>query len=422
MIALIDCNNFFCSVERTFHAGLSHKPVCVLSSNDGCVVALSQEAKDLGIKRGVPLFKIKNIVERNDVKIFSSNMYLYATMSKRISHILRESVSKVERYSIDECFCYLNGYDALFDMEGYMRSVADKIRLWTDVPVSIGVAPTKTLAKIGSKFAKKHKGYSSVCLIDNEEKRRKALSLFDLEDVWGIGRQTLDKLRNYGVFSTLDFADKKESWVKARFTLPTLKTWKELNGFACIDTSEIIQKQRLCTSRSFGDMVSDLPSLKASVASFADSCANKLRGQDSLAGSVTVFVMSNRFRKDLPQYFNYHTVYFPIATADTLEIADTAISALCQIFKKGILYKKSGVILRDISNAQVIQQHLFDTIKNRSKRMSLMKTIDTLNQNYGLKKIHLAVEGPSQQAWHCKSEFCSGNYMSNVNELLTIHI
>lgn len=340
MIALIDCNNFFCSVERTFHAGLSHKPVCVLSSNDGCVVALSQEAKDLGIKRGVPLFKIKNIVERNDVKIFSSNMYLYATMSKRISHILRESVSKVERYSIDECFCYLNGYDALFDMEGYMRSIADK----------------------------------------------------------------------------------KESWVKARFTLPTLKTWKELNGFACIDTSEIIQKQRLCTSRSFGDMVSDLPSLKASVASFADSCANKLRGQDSLAGSVTVFVMSNRFRKDLPQYFNYHTVYFPIATADTLEIADTAISALCQIFKKGILYKKSGVILRDISNAQVIQQHLFDTIKNRSKRMSLMKTIDTLNQNYGLKKIHLAVEGPSQQAWHCKSEFCSGNYMSNVNELLTIHI
>lgn len=422
MVALVDCNNFFCSVERVFCAGLRNKPVCVAGSNDGIIVALTQEAKALGLKRGDPVFKVKDIVGKNDVKIFSTNMTLYAAMSKRITNILRNSVQRVENYSIDESFCYLDGYDKMGNIEDYMREVAQKIRLWTDIPVSVGIAPTKTLAKVGSKFAKKYKGYRSVCLIDSEEKRRKALSLFDLADVWGIGRQTLKKLNYYGVHTTLDFSDKKESWVKSRFNLPIVQTWKELNGIPCIDTTEVVQKQSICTSRSFGEMVTDFDSLKSSVVSFASSCANKLRGQHSLAKSVTVFVMTNRFREDLPQYGNSQTEYLNIPTSDTLEIVNTAISALKKIYLDGIYYKKSGVILSEISKADCIQQYLFDDIPNRPERTALMKVIDNINQSYGVNKICIGTVSGGEQSWYNKSENKSANYLTNIDEILTIKI
>ncbi len=422
MVALVDCNNFFCSVERVFCAGLRNKPVCVAGSNDGIIVALTQEAKALGLKRGDPVFKVKDIVTKNNVKIFSTNMTLYAAMSKRITNILRDSVLRVENYSIDESFCYLDGYERIGNIEDYMREVVKRIALWTDIPVSVGIAPTKTLAKVGSKFAKKYKGYRSVCLIDSEEKRRKALSLFDLADVWGIGRQTLKKLNYYGVYTTIDFSDKKESWVKGHFNLPVLQTWRELNGIPCIDTSEVIQKQSICTSRSFGEMVTDLDSLKSSVVSFASSCANKLRGQHSLAKAVTVFVTTNRFREDLPQYGNSQTEYLNIPTSDTLEIVNAAIAALKKIYLDGIHYKKSGVILSEISKAGCIQQYLFDDIRNRSERMALMKAIDNINQSYGVNKICIGTAGGGEQSWHNKSENRSGNYLTNLDDILTVKI
>ncbi len=422
MVALVDCNNFFCSVERVFCAGLRNKPVCVAGSNDGIIVALTQEAKALGLKRGDPVFKVKDIVTKNNVKIFSTNMTLYAAMSKRITNILRDSVLRVENYSIDESFCYLDGYERIGNIEDYMREVVKRIALWTDIPVSVGIAPTKTLAKVGSKFAKKYKGYRSVCFIDSEEKRRKALSLFDLADVWGIGRQTLKKLNYYGVYTTIDFSDKKESWVKSHFNLPVLQTWRELNGIPCIDTSEVIQKQSICTSRSFGEMVTDLDSLKSSVVSFASSCANKLRGQHSLAKAVTVFVATNRFREDLPQYGNSQTEYLNIPTSDTLEIVNAAIAALKKIYLDGIHYKKSGVILSEISKTGYIQQNLFDDIRNRSERMALMKAIDNINQSYGVNKICIGTAGGGEQSWHNKSENRSGNYLTNLDDILTVKI
>ena len=224
MIALVDCNSFFCSVEKVFHPGLKGKPVCVLSNNDGCIVALTPEAKALGLHRGDPIFKVKSVVEANHVTVFSTNMQLYAAMSKRVTSILRKSVARVENYSIDEIFCYLDGYEKYFDLTEFMRNVADRIQLWTDIPVSVGIAPSKTLAKMGSKFAKQYKGYRSVCMIDTEEKRRKALALFDLADVWGIGRQTLKKLNYFGVTTPLEFADKSETWVKSHFSKPGYQT------------------------------------------------------------------------------------------------------------------------------------------------------------------------------------------------------
>ena len=422
MIALVDCNSFFCSVEKVFHPGLDGKPVCVLSSNDGCIVALTPEAKVLGLHRGDPLFKVKDIVDANNVVIFSTNMQLYAAMSKRVTNIMRRYVSHVENYSIDESFCYLDGYERVYDIEDFMRSLAERIKLWTDIPVSIGVAPTKTLAKVGSKFAKKYKGYRSVCMIDSDEKRRKALEMFELKDIWGVGRRMLDKLHYYGITTPLQFADMKESWVKARFAKPLCQTWMELNGTPCIDTSEIVRNKSICTSRSFGEMIGDFTSLKSSVAVFASSCANKLRAQHAVASAVTVFVCSNRFRRDLNQYANASTCYLETPTADTIEITNAAIKLLSEIYVPGIMYKKTGVILSDISDDSAVQQQLFDNITNRKERNELMKTIDRLNHRYGLKTVHLMAEGERKQQWTVKSEHRSRNYLTDINDILTIKI
>ena len=422
MYALVDCNSFFCSVEKVFHPGLEGKPVCVLSNNDGCIVALTPEAKRLGLRRGDPIFKVQDIVRKHGVALFSTNMQLYAAMSKRVTNILRKSIHHIENYSIDESFCSLKGYDTHFDLVDLMRGVADRIKLWTDIPVSVGIAPTKTLAKVANKFAKKYEGYRSVCMIDNEEKRIKALSLFDLADVWGIGRQTLNKLNYLGVTTPLELADKSESWVRTHFHKPGVQTWMELNGLPCIDTSEVVQNRTICTSRSFGEMVSDLPSLKASVALFAGSCANKLRGQNAGARSVTVFICSNRFRDDLPQYGNSALYTFVTPTSDTLEITGAALKMLEQIYRPGIRYKKSGVIVGDIVSMSMLQMNLFDPISNRKERSDLMKAIDAINHRYGLKTIKLLAEGEDEQIWKAKCAFRSPNYLTDINEIPTIKI
>ena len=422
MIALVDCNSFFCSVEKVFHPGLNGKPVCVLSCNDGCIIALTPEAKALGLRRGDPIFKEKEVVEQYGVKLFSTNMMLYAAMSKRVNNILRSSVPRSETYSIDESFLYLDGLEKYYNLEDYMRRVVEKVRLYTDIPVSVGIASTKTLAKVGSRFAKQYKGYRSVCMIDSEEKRRKALKLVKLAEVWGIGKQTLARLNYLGITTPLEFADKKESWVRSHFAKPGVQTWKELNGIPCIDTAEVAQRQTICTSRSFGNMVTDYDELQASVASFAASCANKLRGQHSLTSAVTVFVSSNRFREDIPLYANEQTRMLFIPTSDTIEITQAALAVLKEIYREGICYKKAGVILGHITDASCMQQHLFDEVKNRPERMQLMKSIDALNHRFGLRKIHLAVEGEEKQTWHGKSEYRSGNYLSDIQEILTIKI
>ena len=422
MFALVDCNSFFCSVEKVFHPGLDGRPVCVLSSNDGCIVALTPEAKAVGLHRGDPIFKMKDIVEKHQVILFSTNMPLYAAMSRRVTSILRLSVHHVENYSIDESFCDLQSFGEHFDLTKLMREVRQRIKLWTDIPVSIGIAPSKTLAKMGSKFAKQYQGYRGVCMIDTEEKRRKALEIFALSDVWGIGRRTLEVLNYYGVHTPLQFADKKESWVRAHFHQPGVQTWMELNGIPCIDTSEVIRNQNICTSRSFGDMVSDLPSLKASVASFASSCANKLRGQQSLCQSVTVFVSSNSFRADLPQYGNAATVLLATPTADTLEINKAAMQCLESVYLPGIMYKKSGVLLGKISPAYPAQMELFNSPVRRMRRENLMHALDDINQRYGAKTLHLAVEDCGHQPWHVKCEHRSPNYLTDINEILTIRI
>ena len=271
-----------------------------------------------------------------------------------------------------------------------------------------------------SKFAKQYKGYRGVCCIDSEEKRRKALALFSLDDVWGIGRSTLDKLTYYGISTPLDFADRKESWVRSHFHKPGYMTWLELNGMPCIDTHEILRNKNICTSRSFGEMVGDIATLRSAIASFAASCANKLRGQHSVAHSVSVFLLSNRFRDDLPQYSNSDMQSVVVPTSDTLEISAVALQILERIYLPGIMYKKAGVIVSDVVPASPVQQDFFDPIENRRERRDLMRAMDSINHRYGVKTLHTAVETSEHQAWKMKSSHRSHNYLTDINDILTV--
>ena len=421
MIALADCNSFFASVERALHPGLKGKPVCVLSSNDGNIVALTTEAKALGLRRGDPYFKVKDLMEKNGVAVFSGNLMLYAAMSKRVQSIMRRTVAHTECYSIDEQFLYLDGYEKHFDLVEMMREMVNQIALWTDIPVSVGIAGTKTLAKIASKFAKQYKGYEGVCLIDTDAKRRKALSMFDLADVWGIGPRTFAKLNFLGVTTPLQLADKPGEWVRRHFHKPGYQTWLELNGHPCIDTSDILQRQTITTSRSFGKMISTKEDLKASMASFAASCCSTLRGQDSAAGCVSVFACSNRFREDLPQYWNIATEKLSVPSADTLEITAAAMELVERIYRPGILFKKSGVILSNIVPG-CCHHILFDPVEKREARRELSRTMDKLSQRYGLNALSLAITGRPDASWKVRKDFPTPNYLTDIDQIMTVQL
>ena len=421
MIALADCNTFFASVERVFHAGLRGKPVCVLSSNDGNIVALTAEAKTLGIRRGAPFFQVKDVIEKNNVAVFSGNLMLYDAMSKRVQSIMRKTVERTESYSIDEQFLYLDGYEKNYDLVKLMRGMVRQIALWTDIPVSVGIARTKTLAKVASKFAKKYRGYESVCMIDTEEKRRKALSMFELADIWGIGPRSFAKLQALGITTPLQFADKPGDWVLRQFHRPGYQTWLELNGHPCIDTSEIIRRQTISTSRSFGKMISDAEQLRASVATFAASCCNTLRAQGSAAGSVSVFACSNRFREDLQQYSNIATMRLDSPSSDTLEITKAAIRLADRIYRPGIQFKKSGVILSDIIPG-LTHHILFDPIPKRDERAELSTAIDRMNRKYGLKAVGLAVAGYGNADWKNRKDHLTPNYLTDIDQIMTVDI
>ena len=421
MIALADCNTFFASVERALHPGLKGKPVCVMSSNDGIIVALTSEAKALGLKRGDPVFKVRDILEKNGVAVFSGNLMLYAAMSKRVQSIMHRIVEHTECYSIDEQFLYLDGYEKRYDLVELMRGMIRQIALWTDIPVSVGIAKTKTLSKIASKFAKNYRGYGGVCMIDTEEKRRKALSMFDLSDVWGIGPSSFAKLTALGVSSPLQLSDKSGEWVLKNFHKPLYQTWMELNGYPCIDTSELIRRQTITTSRSFGTMISSKEDLKASVASFASSCCSTLRGQDSAAGRISVFACSNRFREDLPQYGEFASQRLPVPSADTLEITAAALELSERIYRPGILFKKSGVILSDIVPG-CCHNVLFDSVQRRDERVELSRTIDRMNLKYGLRTVGLAVAGGEREVWKNRKEHLTPNYLTDIDQIMTVKI
>ena len=405
MIALVDCNNFYCSCERVFNPLLRDKPVVVLSNNDGCVVARSNEVKAMGIKMGTPLYQIREVLEANNVAVFSSNYNLYGDMSRRVMMLLSEFTPELTQYSIDEAF---------LDLSGFGKG--------TGIPVTMGIAPTKTLAKVANRYGKKYKGYGGVCIIDTEDKRIKALQRFEIGEVWGIGHRSLDKLRYYGINTALDFTQKSESFVRKLLTITGVRTWKELRGESCIDVEELPQKKSICTSRSFPDSgLSELSSLEEAVANFSSECVRKLRMQHSCCTEITVFAYTSRFRLDLPQHCINRTIHLQVPTNDLQELVSTAVWALRMDFRKegGYQYKKAGVIVWNIVPDSAIQTNLFDTI-DREKQSRLAAAIDAINRKNGHNTIKVAVQGTTDKSWHLKCEHISKQYTTNLDDVITV--
>lgn len=448
MIGLADCNNFYCSCERVFRPDLIGKPVVVLSNNDGCVIARSEEAKALGHKMGDPFYQVKEKLEAEGVAIFSSNYTLYGSLSNRVMSMLSHYSPHIDQYSIDESFFdvdqsmaerffqnNLKENDTFLNNESLLhqygaRISADVLRA-VGIPISIGIAETKTLAKIGSKFAKKYKGYQGCCLIDTDERRHKALSLFPIEDVWGIGRQISRKLDYMGIRTAAQFADKKESWVRSHFNITTLRTWKELNGESCISIEELPQKKSICTSRSFANEgITDKNVIEEAVANFAARCTEKLRRQGSVCQGITVFAWTSRFNEHVPEYTIHDSLTLPIATNAQEEIVGAALTILRAKYPKPMAdsrpdcpdmsfhFKKAGVILWQISPDHPRQQDLFDTI-DRSRQKALMEAIDAINRKNGHGTIRQAVQGTGCR-FDLKREYMSKRFTTDIHDILKV--
>ena len=458
MIGLADCNNFYCSCERVFRPDLIGKPVVVLSNNDGCVIARSEEAKALGYKMGDPFYQVKEKLEAEGVAIFSSNYTLYGSLSNRVMSMLSRYSPRIDQYSIDESFFeadesmakvffreHAEDHPTLFNkmtidelsekpdslLHRYGSKISADVLRAVGIPISVGIAETKTLAKIGSKFAKKYKGFQGCCLIDTDERRYKALSLFPIEDIWGIGRQIARKLDYMGIRTAAQFADKKESWVRSHFNITTLRTWKELNGESCISIEELPQKKSICTSRSFANEgITDKNVIEEAVANFAVRCTEKLRRQGSVCQGITVFAWTSRFNEHVPEYTIHDSLTLPIATNAQEEIVGAALSILRAKYPKPMAdsrsdcpdmsfhFKKAGVILWQISPDHPRQQDLFDPI-DRSKQKKLMEAIDAINRKNGYGTIRQAIQGTDCR-FDLKREYMSKQFTTNIHDILKV--
>ena len=387
---LVDCDNCFVSCERVFRPDLEGKPVVVLSNNDGCVIARSNETKALGVKMGMPYYQMRENYPDAGITAFSSNYELYGNMSNRVMNILRSETPVVMQYSIDEAFMDLTGMENL-DLKEWGEKLSKKIRKWVGMPVSIGIAPTKTLAKVASHFAKKYPGYNKCCVIDDDWKREQALRLTPIGDVWGVGRRNVVKMEAGGVHSAYDLTKMSKGWVQRNFNITGVRTWRELRGEDCIETEQLDNARKsICTSRSFAEMLEEMEEISTQVSNFAARCAEKLRKQHTVAGLVTVFIDTNHHREDLQQYDNSGSRTLLTPTNITQTIISASISILRDIYRSGYKYKRAGVILTDIRDAGAVQTDFDDYDAEKHKKMQkLTDTIDEINRNNGRDSIVL---------------------------------
>ena len=405
MYGIVDCDNCYVSCERVFRPDLKDKPVVVLSNNDGCVVARSNEAKKMGIKAGTPYFQLQQLFPNEKIAVFSSNYELYGELTGRVVEIIRQEAPAYFRYSIDESFVYWNGFDGT-NLKEWGENLHKRIRKSVGMPVSIGLAPTKTLAKMASHFAKKYPGYRHCCLIDTDEKRKKALKLFPINEVWGIGRRYAAKLEAIGVKTAYDFAQMPDGLVRATFNnIVIFRTWQELNGIDAVPNEEMAKKKSICTSRSFNGMVTDFDTLKTHVSNYAARCAEKLRAQDTVASIIGVFLHTNLFREDLPQYWNFQEKRMTVPTNSTIDICKAATEVLKSIYVKGYHYKKAGVIVMGIGPNSPMQLDLFDYNAEQFQKMKrLDAVIDRINKVNGTETIVLGSQQYTQKGGKGKAE------------------
>ena len=393
MFALADCNNFFASCERVFRPDLQGKPVIVLSNNDGCAVARSNEAKALGIKMGDPFFKIRHIVEKNDVAVFSGNMALYGDMSQRVRWVLEEFAPAIEVYSIDEAFLDLRGLTGV-DFDAYAKKISSECWRQTSIPVSVGIAPSKTLAKIASKLCKQYPKLRGGCYMHRPQDIEKVLRKFPIEDVWGIGRRTAAKLHSMGIKTAWDYTQLPDYAVRKMFALTGLRTWRELRGEPCIEFEDGFEaKQSICVSRSFAHEISDVEELSEQIANFASSMAEKLRQQKSVAAEMTVFAYTNRFKDNEPQTYGNSLVHFKQPTNEQRVIVSSAVSAAYELFKRGYGYKKAGVVATHIWQESEVVRSLFEDTEATEREHRITSALDVINGTFGRGTVKLAAQG-----------------------------
>ena len=408
MYGIVDCDNCYVSCERVFRPDLNGKPVVVLSNNDGCVVARSNEAKKMGIKAGTPYFQLAQQFPNEKIAVFSSNYELYGELTGRIVEIIKQEAPAYFRYSIDECFVYFDRLENTDNKElkEWGENLHQRIKKSVGMPVSIGLGPTKTLAKLASHFAKKYPGYRHCCMIDTEEKRVKALKLYPIEDVWGIGRRYAAKLQALGVQTAYDFAQHHGDWVRNIFNnIVIYRTWQELNGIDAVPNEEMAKKKSICTSRSFNGMVSDFETLKTHVTNYAVRCAEKLRAQKTVAGVIGVFLNTNVFRENLPQYWNFQEKRLIVPTCSTIEIAKAATEVLEKIFIPGYKYKKAGVIVMSVGPNSPVQTDLFDYNAEQFQKMKrLDAAIDHINKVNGSETLVLGSQQYTKKDGKGKAE------------------
>tara|TARA_B100000686_G_scaffold355291_1_gene472093 strand:+ start:15113 stop:16372 length:1260 start_codon:yes stop_codon:yes gene_type:complete len=418
MFALLDCNNFYVSCERVFQPQYEKVPLVVLSNNDGCIISRSNEVKKLGIGMGAPAFKYKTQFKKHGIKVFSSNYALYADMSNRVMNILESSTPNVEIYSIDEAFLQFYGFD-YFNLVEHAHKIKNKIKKWTGIPVSIGIAPTKSLAKIANKIAKKFTSETlGVYNINSEEKIIKALHWTSIDDVWGIGFSNSKLLRSIGVDNALSFTKLSDYWIKKNMNVLGLRLKKDLLGLSHIKLDKIKnRKKSIATTRSFENSLNNLPGLEERIATFAISCAEKLRKQNSCCNSLLVFLKSNAFKKEKEQYNNSCLITLSYASNSNLILSKKAIDGLRKIFKAGISYKKAGVLALDIIPQENRQFNLFES--NITKHDNLMNVIDNVNYRYRSNQIKLANQD-LHRTWKMKQNNLSPRFTTVLEEIIKV--
>ncbi len=418
MFALIDCNNFYASCERVFNPKLDKKPIVILSNNDGCVISRSNEAKALGIPMGAPAFKYDSIFKKNKVHIFSSNFPLYGDMSSRVMSILAKYTPNIEIYSIDEAFLEFKGFKH-YDLEKYGKEIRKTILKWTGVPVSIGFAPTKALAKVANRISKKFDNKTGgVYVINSKEKKDKALKWLKIEDVWGIGFKHAARLKSYKINKAYNFTMLPDDWVRKQMSVVGLRLKKELEGESVLSLEESRSpKKAIATTRSFEKNITDFEDLKERVSTFSICCSEKLRNQKSNCNSIYVFVKSNRHQKNKLQYRNGIVMTLPYGSNSSITISKYAVEGLKKIYKKNIEYKKAGVIVMGLVPNNKTQLNLFE--KENPKHQMLMKTLDFIAKKEGPSKVKLASQD-LKTIWKMKQTKLSSRYTTELYETISI--
>lgn len=392
MFALVDCNNFYASCERVFNPAIAHRPVIVLSNNDGCVIARSNEAKALGFKMGDPLFKVRPLIERHNVAVFSSNYTLYGDMSSRVMQTLQQFAPEVETYSIDEAFLNMVGFepDQLAELA---RSIRRTVRQWTGIPVSVGIGPTKTLAKAANRMAKKDPAAGGIWLLATGQARDDGLARLPVGDVWGIGHRWAKLLESHGIFTAADFARQPDSWIRTYLNVVALRTASELRGTPCIPLDLApLPKKGLVVSRMFGRKLTEFDPVREALVAYVTRAAEKLRRDRLLARHMVVFLHNSPFAKTEPFYSNSASFLLPHATSDTAELITHACNGLKPIYRPGFHYAKCGVMLTELVSEGQEQRDLFDS-RDQDRRRRLMAALDSVNSRMGRDTLFYAAAG-----------------------------